>query len=86
VTASLMTTLTEGEDSAFVLGESADLTLGSRAAQRVEGSVIDNDLLMVVVELGDDVFAMALAIIPTGEIEQVEPVLLSILDSLQLNP
>jgi ABC-type multidrug transport system fused ATPase/permease subunit len=64
----------------------SDLTLGSFEAARFDSSASDGQLLVIVVNLGDGLFALAFGNTVPGEVEQFEPALRQILATMQFRP
>lgn len=63
-----------------------DLTLGSRAAARIQGSGTDGQAVVLAVDLGGGNYIFATATSAPGEISRFEPTLQAILGSLTYTP
>jgi WD40 repeat protein len=78
--------LAEDNDDVGAFSVPATLDLGGRSGARSIGSVEDNDVLLLALELDGGVFAMAIGITSAGDLERFEAKMLAILESVNYLP
>jgi len=72
--------------SGVTFSQPSDLTIGGRAAARIEGSGTDGQAIVLAVNLGESNYVFATATSAPGEIGRFEPTLRAILESLTYTP
>jgi hypothetical protein len=75
-----------GQNSPFKLDAATDLTLGALIAARSQGSDGENDVLLLVLDAGNDLFGVLLGRTASGERDQFEPTLRAIFQTIQIVP
>jgi hypothetical protein len=75
-----------GEDGVFTLGDIMEFELGGRPAARMDGEVLDNDALVLVLGMDDDAYVLMIATMAAGEREEFVSLALSMMESFQFNP
>ncbi len=80
----LATFLTE-QSATTTFNAVRNITLGQRSVARTDGSNGTNDVLLLVIELGDDAFLVAFASSAVGEMTEFEPILRSIITTVVYN-
>lgn len=82
----LAESVNSGGQSGIRLGEPAALTLGSYEAARAEGRSATTQTVVMAVDLGQGIFAVAFGNCVPGELELYEPALRDVLASLEYRP
>jgi hypothetical protein len=80
---SLVTTLVS-QNSPFTLDAATELTLGNLTIGRSQGSDGDNDVVLLVLDAGNDLFGILVGRTASGERDQFEPTLRAILQTIQV--
>ncbi|MEO8610233.1 MAG: hypothetical protein ABI690_20225 [Chloroflexota bacterium] len=81
---SLVTSIAGQSNSPFTLEAATEVALGSQTIGRSQGTDGDNDVLLLVVDAGNDLFGVLVGRTASGERDQYEPTLRAILQTIQI--
>jgi hypothetical protein len=82
----LVSNIAAQPDSRFAFDPPTALTLGDYPAASAEGTNSLNDLVLYMVDVGDDTYIVAFGNSALGELSTFEPTLRAILDTLAYSP